>query len=106
MKALKEHVLSLSKHEHGHTVIIALLDATDDTVLLNKAILSQLLEKAQDLACDEWGRKVSVLYSILLFGLIGLFWPGPSVVGVSGQYFPLSSALHKGNRKGTPGIYK
>lgn len=66
-KALKEHVLSLSKHEHGHTVIIALLDATDDTVLLNKAILSQILENAHDLACDEWGRKVSIAYPIICF---------------------------------------
>lgn len=59
MKTLKEHILNLSKHEHGHTVIIALLDASDDTVLLNKVILSQILSNAQDLAGDEWGRKVS-----------------------------------------------
>lgn len=60
MKSLKEHLVELSKHEHGHSTIIALLDATDDTVLLHKVILSELLKSARDLAVNEWGRKVLV----------------------------------------------
>lgn len=60
MKALKEHALALAKHEHGHTALIALFDSADDTVLLNKLILTDLMAHAQELALDEWGRKVLI----------------------------------------------
>lgn len=62
MKALKEHIVELAKHEHGHCTIITLMDVIDDTVLLNKIILSELLKHATELAVDEWGRKVSFFY--------------------------------------------
>lgn len=58
MKIIKEHALALCKHEHGHRTIITLLDTADDTVLLHKIILSEVLKGAQELAADEWGRKV------------------------------------------------
>lgn len=58
MKSLKEHLIELCNHEHGHSTIIALLDATDDTVLLHKIIITELLKNARDLAVNEWGRKV------------------------------------------------
>ncbi|KAH1016099.1 hypothetical protein HUJ04_007374 [Dendroctonus ponderosae] len=58
MKTLKEHLLELSKHEFGHRTIIALLDTVDDTVLLHKIILSEILKGAKDLAVSEYGRKV------------------------------------------------
>uniref|UniRef100_A0A6P7GEJ8 Protein penguin-like n=1 Tax=Diabrotica virgifera virgifera TaxID=50390 RepID=A0A6P7GEJ8_DIAVI len=58
MKAVKEHVVELSKHEHGHATIITLIDCIDDTVLLHKIIVSDLLKNAKDLAINEWGMKV------------------------------------------------
>ncbi|GJQ72037.1 putative RNA binding protein [Trypoxylus dichotomus] len=58
MKALKEHVLELCKHEHGHTVLITIFDAIDDTVLVNKMIISEILKHTLDISKDEWGRKV------------------------------------------------
>ena len=58
MKTIKEHTIELSKHEHGHCAIITLLDTADDTVLLHKIILSEILNAARDLAENEWGRKV------------------------------------------------
>ncbi|KAF5280033.1 hypothetical protein FQR65_LT03288 [Abscondita terminalis] len=58
MKSIKEHVIELSKHEHGHNTIITLLDAVDDTVLLHKVILTQILSNIQTLIGDEYGRKV------------------------------------------------
>lgn len=58
MKALKEHVLELCKHEHGHTVLIAVFDTIDDTVLVNKMIIAEILKNTLDLVKDEWGRKV------------------------------------------------
>ncbi|VEN59005.1 unnamed protein product [Callosobruchus maculatus] len=58
MKTMKEHLIDLSKHEHGHATVISLLDSIDDTVLLHKIILSELLKSVKDLAVSEWGRKV------------------------------------------------
>lgn len=60
MKALKEHIVELSKHEHGHCTVIGILDAIDDTVLLNKVILTEIIKHLKDLANNEWGRKVSI----------------------------------------------
>lgn len=64
MKALKEHLIELSKHEHGHCTIIALLDSADDTVILHKIILAEILKNAKDLAVSEWGRKVRFLFFV------------------------------------------
>ncbi|CAG9773690.1 unnamed protein product [Ceutorhynchus assimilis] len=58
IKSLKEHLIELSKHEFGHRTIITLVDSVDDTVLLHKVILSEILKNAKDLAVTEWGRKV------------------------------------------------
>lgn len=58
MKTIKEHVVDLCKHEHGHCTVITLLDCIDDTVLLHKIVLSDILNNAKDLAVNEWGRKV------------------------------------------------
>jgi pumilio family protein 6 len=58
MKNIKEHAVELSKHSSGHCTVITLLDAADDTVLLHKIVLSEILKGARDLAENEWGRKV------------------------------------------------
>ncbi|KAK5641196.1 hypothetical protein RI129_009743 [Pyrocoelia pectoralis] len=58
MKAVKENITDLSKHEHGHCTVIALLDSVDDTVLLNKIIITQLMTNVSELVVDEHGRKV------------------------------------------------
>ncbi|XP_045476576.1 protein penguin [Harmonia axyridis] len=58
MKSLKEHLIELCKHEHGHCTIITILDAADDTVLLNKIIIGEILKNAKELSNNEWGRKV------------------------------------------------
>lgn len=58
MKAIKEHVVEMCKHEHAHTAIICLLDSADDTVLLNKAILAEIINKSEELIVDDWGRRV------------------------------------------------
>lgn len=58
MKTIKEHIIDMCKHEHAHTTIIALLDATDDTVALNKILLGTIVSSANDLVSHEWGRRV------------------------------------------------
>lgn len=58
VKALKEHLIDLCQHEHGHCSVITITDSLDDTVLLQKAIINEILNKVTDLVHNEWGRKV------------------------------------------------
>lgn len=58
VKAMKEHLIDLCKHEHGHCSVIGILDTMDDTVLLQKSIINEILAKAAELLQNEWGRKV------------------------------------------------
>jgi pumilio homology domain family member 6 len=58
LKVLKEQGSSLAIHEHGHLLILAVLSSIDDTVLVNKLLVSILLKDVKSLAKEEWGRKV------------------------------------------------
>lgn len=60
VKAIKEHLIELCKHEHGHCSIIGVLDSMDDTVLLQKSIINEILTKSIELLQNEWGRKVII----------------------------------------------
>uniref|UniRef100_A0A336MGJ9 CSON001138 protein n=1 Tax=Culicoides sonorensis TaxID=179676 RepID=A0A336MGJ9_CULSO len=58
LKALKEHVEKICKHEFGHLLMITIINCTDDTVMLNKTIFSIIISKLESIASNEWGRKV------------------------------------------------
>lgn len=58
IKNLKEHILNVCKHEHAHNTIIAILDSVDDTVLLNKTLLGQIVAHSTELVNDEWGKRI------------------------------------------------
>lgn len=57
-KAIKEHIIDMCKNEHAHNTIICVLDSIDDTVLLNKVLLGEIVSNSLDLVGDEWGRRV------------------------------------------------
>ncbi|XP_053994995.1 protein penguin [Hylaeus volcanicus] len=63
MKSLKEHVKTISMSEHGFLILLALFDTVDDTVLLKKIILSEILKDLIDIASNVHGRHV-VLYLV------------------------------------------
>ncbi|KAI4456854.1 hypothetical protein MML48_8g00018351 [Holotrichia oblita] len=85
VKAVKEHILELCKHEYGHTVVIAILDTIDDTVLVSKSIISEILKHTVDIAKDDWGRKV----------ILWLVTPG-----VSAHFHPaFTNELENGRQK-------
>ncbi|XP_043463410.1 protein penguin [Leptopilina heterotoma] len=63
MKALKEHVKDICVAEHGHLLIFSLVDSVDDTVLLKKIILTEILNNANEIILNEYGRKV-ILYLV------------------------------------------
>uniref|UniRef100_A0A1B6I1C4 PUM-HD domain-containing protein n=1 Tax=Homalodisca liturata TaxID=320908 RepID=A0A1B6I1C4_9HEMI len=63
VKKLKGKVKEISTSENGHVLLLALFDSIDDTVLLKKALIPELLEEAEEMAKNEWGRKV-ILYLV------------------------------------------
>ncbi|KAI0231313.1 pumilio RNA binding family member 3 [Lamellibrachia satsuma] len=63
VKSFKTFVAKICQEEYGHLVLLALFDVVDDTKLVQKAILDELLKGVHDLAQDGHGRKV--LYYLL-----------------------------------------
>jgi len=61
LKSFKTYVMKICKEEYGHLVMLALFDAVDDTVLVKKAIFSEMLPELQDIIANQYGRKV-ILY--------------------------------------------
>lgn len=45
-------------HEHGHVLILAIVNSMDDTKALKKAIFDQLFAEIETLITNEWGRRV------------------------------------------------
>lgn len=58
MKGLKENVKTVSTSEHGYLILLALFDTVDDTVLLKKIILSEMLKNLTDIVQNEHGKHV------------------------------------------------
>ena len=59
LKDVKEGVLSLACGEHSHMLLLAIFDSIDDTVLVQKVILSELLSgDLSPLLNNTYGRKV------------------------------------------------
>ncbi|KAJ9601531.1 hypothetical protein L9F63_000274 [Diploptera punctata] len=63
MKSLKGHVMEIAKSEYGHLVLLSLFDTVDDTVLLKKLLMPELLCDLVGLANNEYGKKV-LLYLV------------------------------------------
>lgn len=61
LKSFKTFVVKICKEEYGHLVLLALFDSVDDTVLVKKAIFSEILSELQDIIANQYGRKV-ILY--------------------------------------------
>lgn len=59
LKTLKQFVPKLSVHEHGHRLVMCILNCYDDTVILGKQLVSVILENVESIvASGEWGRKM------------------------------------------------
>lgn len=56
IKSLKGNVVPIAQEPHGHMIIVKLLSVTDDTVLLSKTIVKELLDGLDDLLNDGNGR--------------------------------------------------
>jgi len=60
VKSFKTHVSKMAKEEHGCLVLMALFDCVDDTTLVSKAIIQELMEDCTDLMMHQHGRKVLI----------------------------------------------
>lgn len=58
LKALKPVAVSLARSEHGHLVLLSILESMDDTVLLSKSLLPEFQPNLLDLARDKYARAV------------------------------------------------
>ncbi|XP_050071893.1 protein penguin [Anopheles maculipalpis] len=59
LKAMKPYIEKLSIHEHGHRLIMCILNCYDDTVTLGKQVISPIMEQLETIVgSGEWGRKV------------------------------------------------
>ena len=68
IKSFKSYMTKTAKEEHGHMVLLAILDAVDDTKLTGKAVLSELIsseETIEEMLDDKYARKV------LIYALVG-----------------------------------
>lgn len=63
MKSLKEHLKDVFLSEHGHLMLMALIDCVDDTILLKKVLLAEMTKDLKEIAVNEFGRKV-LLYLV------------------------------------------
>uniref|UniRef100_A0A1I8M975 PUM-HD domain-containing protein n=1 Tax=Musca domestica TaxID=7370 RepID=A0A1I8M975_MUSDO len=58
IKTIKEHLVKICTHEHGHLFTIALLNSLDDTKATKKAIYDTIHPELQTLMANQWGRRV------------------------------------------------
>ena len=58
IKNIKEHLIKICTHEHGHIFVIAVLNALDDTKATKKAIYDNIHPELLTLMANQWGRRV------------------------------------------------
>lgn len=58
LKSVREHLIKLCTHEHGHVFILTIINVTDDTKALKKSIFDPIFAEIEAIAINEWGRKI------------------------------------------------
>ncbi|XP_054731365.1 protein penguin [Anastrepha obliqua] len=58
IKTIKEHLVKISTHEHGHIFLLALINSLDDTKATKKAIYDTLHPELETLMRNQWGRRL------------------------------------------------
>ncbi|CEI99960.1 hypothetical protein G6F70_001002 [Rhizopus microsporus] len=57
IRSFKPYLQKIACDEYGYLVLLRLLDVTDDTVLLSKAVVGELCKNAKELFADKYGRR-------------------------------------------------
>lgn len=63
LKAMKDHVKEIAVSEHGHLILLAMFDSIDDTVLMKKILIPEVLSNIQEIVASEYGKKI-ILYLV------------------------------------------
>ncbi|ESP01207.1 hypothetical protein LOTGIDRAFT_111730, partial [Lottia gigantea] len=58
IKGFKSHILKICKEQYGHIVLLAIFDCVDDTKIVQKVILDEILQNLKEIAKDNHGRRV------------------------------------------------
>lgn len=58
LKSIKEHVTKLCVHEHGHLLILEILNSTDDTLNIKKTVFATMITDMETIVSSEFGRRV------------------------------------------------
>lgn len=58
LKAVKEHIVKLCVHEHGHLLILSILNSTDDTLNIKKTIFTTITSDIETIVGSEYGKRV------------------------------------------------
>ncbi|KAI0244124.1 Pumilio y domain member 6 [Massospora cicadina] len=58
VKSFKPFVTKIAMEEYGHVVLLQLFDVVDDTTLVDKNILCELIKNFGELLSDKFGRRV------------------------------------------------
>lgn len=58
LKSIKDHVEKLCMHEHGHLLILEILNTTDDTLNIKKTLLVQIIKNIESILGTEYGKRV------------------------------------------------
>lgn len=58
IKTIKEHMIKICTHEHGHIFVIAVVNSLDDTKATKKALFDPILTELQTIAANQFGRRV------------------------------------------------
>ncbi|XP_077994772.1 pumilio homolog 3-like [Glandiceps talaboti] len=58
IKSFKTFIVKICQEEYGHLALVAILDCVDDTKLVSKVILNEMLLHLSTLAKSPYGRKV------------------------------------------------
>lgn len=63
LKSMKEHTVKLCNHEHGHLLILTILNLTDDTLMVGKILLTTIITNIKEIVDNEFGRRV-ILFTV------------------------------------------
>ncbi|CAG9809217.1 unnamed protein product [Chironomus riparius] len=58
LKSIKDHIVKLAIHEHGHVFVLEILNATDDTLNIKKTLFTQIVKNIEEIALTEYGKRV------------------------------------------------
>lgn len=59
LKAMKPYIEKMTIHEHGHRLVLCVLNCYDDTVILGKQVVTPIMQQLETIVgTGEWGRKV------------------------------------------------